>query len=316
MGKTTDFIWMDGRFLPWAEANVHVMTHSIHYGTGIFEGINCYECKDGRSAIFKLEQHVRRLFKSASILGFIEIPFSLLEIKEAIIEIVKKNNIKEGYIRPIVIVGAGGIGPLPHGNPVHVAIAVMEPIIGYFGKDAIEKGVSVTVSSWRRDNRVMPFAAKAAGNYINSALVKLEAKKNGFDEGIVLDTRGHIDEGSAANIFIIRDGKLVTPPLSMPILKGITRDTVITLAQNELHLEVKETLFGPEDMYESDEAFFCGTAAEISPIRNIEERFIGKVCPGPITKKLQELYSGTVRGKIPKYKRWLTYVDFQKENPA
>lgn len=310
MAKTTDFIWMDGKLLPWKEANVHVTSHSIHYGDSLFEGIYFYQCKDGRSAIFKLEQHVRRLFKSASILGFIEIPFSIPQIQEAIIETVRINKLKEGYIRPIVIVGEGGIGPLPSGNPVHAAIIIKEPLMGYFGKDAVQKGISVMISSWKRDNRVMPFASKAGGNYVNSALVKFEAKKNGFDEGIVLDVRGHVDEGSAANIFIVREGKLVTPPAEMPILKGITRDTVLTFAQDALYMKTEETPFGIEDLYEAEEAFFCGTAAEISPIRIVDEHPVGEVCPGPITKRLQELYFKTVRGEIPKYQRWLTYVDF------
>ncbi len=315
MVKQTDFIWMDGNLVPWKEANVHVTAHSIHYGTSIFEGMNFYGCKNGRSAIFRLNSHIRRLFKSAGILGFIKIPFSLQEIEQAVIETVKANKLKEGYIRPVVIVGEGGIGPFPHGNPVHVAIIIKEPLMGYFGQNAVEKGISVKVSSWQRDNRVMPFAAKVGGNYVNSALVKLEAKKDGFDEAIVLDNKNHIDEGSAANIFIVRDGKLVTPSLAMPILKGITRDTVITLAQDELYLGVEETPFGLEDFYEADEAFFCGTAAEITPIREVGEHYIGKVCPGSITKKLQQLYSKVVRGELARYERWLTYVDFQEEKP-
>lgn len=313
MVEHTDYIWMDGKLVSWKDATVHVTSHSIHYGTSLFEGINFYICKDGRSAIFRLNSHVRRLFRSAGILGFIEIPFSWLEIEEAIIKTVKVNKLKEGYIRPVVIVGAGGIGPLPHGNPVHVAIFIKEPLMGYFGKNAVEKGISVKISSWRRDNRVMPFDAKAGGNYINSALVKWEAKKNGFDEGIVLDNKNHIDEGSAANIFIAREGKLITPPPEMPILKGITRATVITLAKDELYLDVEETPFNAEDFYEADEAFFCGTAAEITPIREVGEYRIGKVCPGPVTGKLQELYFKVTRGKISRYERWLTYVDFQEK---
>ncbi len=311
--KKIEHIWMDGKLILWAEANVHVMAHGLHYGTDVFEGINLYKCSNGKSAIFKLDQHIRRLIRSVAILGFYEIPFSLSEMREAVIETVKKNNLKEAYIRPLVIAGAGGIGPLPHGNPVHLVIILAEPITGYFGKDAFEKGISLKISSWRRDNSVMPFAAKVAGNYINSALAKLEAKKCGFDEPLVLDSKGHVDEGSAANVFIVKDGKLITPPPEMPILKGITRDTILTLARDELYLKAEEMPFGLEDFYGADEAFFCGTAAEISPIREIEDRHIGKECPGPVTRKLHDFYYRATRGELPKYERWLTYVDFQKK---
>lgn len=308
MDKHTEKIWMDGHIVPWEDANVHVTAHSIHYGTALFEGINFYECKDGRSAIFRLNSHVHRLFRSAEILGFIKIPFLKNEIEEAIVETVKANGLKEGYIRPLVIIGAGSIGPLPMGNPVHLALIIYERLTGYFGKNAIEKGVSVKFSKWRRDERIMPFHAKAAGNYLNSALAKLEAKSSGFDEAIVLSGGGHLAEGSAANIFVIKDGILMTPHWKLPILGGITKDTVITLGLNELALKVEETFLNTESLYEADEVFFTGTSAEITPIRDIEEHLIGKECPGPITKKLQQLYFKVVRGELPRYNFWLTYI--------
>ncbi len=307
MNRHTPYIWMDGKILPWENATVHVMSHSVQYGTALFEGINFYQCGDGRSAIFRLGDHVRRLFRSAEIIGFINIPFSQPEIEQAIIEIVRANNLKAGYIRPTVIIGAGGIGPLPKGNPVHLAFAIFEPITGYFGKDT-EKGISVHISKWRRDNRVMPFAAKVAANYINSALAKNEAKKLGFDEAIVLSGSGYVAEGSAANIFIVKDRVLMTPHYLLPILGGITKDTVITLARDELALPVEESLLNTEDIYEADEAFFSGTAAEITPIKDIEESLIGSICPGPITKQLQKLYFKVTRGEISAYQSWLTYI--------
>ena len=308
MDKHTEKIWMDGHMVPWEEATVHVMAHSIHYGTGLFEGIAFYKCEDGRFAIFRLGDHVCRLFRSAEITGFIDIPFLQREIEEAIIETVRVNSLKEGYIRPVVIIGAGGIGPLPHGNPVHLAIIITEPLGSYFGEDAVEKGISVHIASWRRDNRIMPFKAKVAANYINSALAKAEAQSLGFDEAIVLSDSGYVAEGSAANVFMVKDGILLTPDLSLPILNGITRETAIILARKELGLKVKEGFLKTEDIYEADEAFFTGTAAEITPIRDVEEFLIGDVCPGPVTKKLMELYRKTVRGEIPAYRSWLTYV--------
>ena len=216
-------------------------------------------------------------------------------------DIVRLNNFKESYIRPLVIVGEGGIGPLPHGNPVHLAIIVMERIMGYFGNNAVEKGISVHISSWRRDDKVMPFNAKVAANYINSASAKYEAQKLDFDDAVILNSFGFVAEGSAANIFIITNKILITPSLASPILRGITRETAMLLAKDKLDLEVRTDLFTARELELADEAFMTGTSAEITPIREVEGHPIGQACPGPITAKLQELYFKLVRGQMPDY---------------
>jgi branched-chain amino acid aminotransferase len=237
-----------------------------------------------------------------------------LEIEEAILETVRINKFKEGYIRPIVFLGEGDMGPLSKNNPVQTAIIIW-PWGHYLGKEALDNGISVKISKWRRDNRVMPFYAKIGGNYVNAALAKREAEEAGCKEALIEDQYGHIVEGSAENIFMAKDGKLYTPSLTEPILKGITRSTAIHLAAS-IGLAVEETFISPELFFDADEAFFTGTAAEITPIKeavkegeNTEKLPIGKVCPGPITKKIQELYFNAVRGEIPEYqKEWLTYV--------
>jgi branched-chain amino acid aminotransferase len=316
-----DSIWMDEKLVPWQEATIHITTHSLLYGITPFEGIRIYKCTDGRSAIFRLHSHIDRLFNTAKITGIIKIPFTRLGIEQAVIETVQKNKLEEGYIRPLVLIGVAGIGPLPDDNsPIQVAIIPCR-FGHYLGEGALERGIRVKISKWRRDNRVLPWHAKLAGHYINAALAKKEAKESGYDEGLVLDSRGCPIEGSAENLFIVKDGKLLTPSLEKPILAGITRNSVIHLAQDRgITVKDEETIL-KDDLYDVDEAFFCGTAAEITPIKalaeedkygEIDEFSIGKVCPGVITKKLQELFFKAVRGEIPQYqKEWLTYVDFQ-----
>ncbi len=306
MVKPMDFIWMDGKLVPWHEANVHVMTHTLHYGDGLFEGIRAYKCVDGRSAIFRLGSHIHRLFNSAFALK-LKIPYTPLELEQAVLETAKANKFEEGYIRPLVLVGEGDMGPLPHNNPIQVIIITWE-WGHYMGQDALNNGISVKVSKWIRDNRVLPFYAKVCGHYVNAGLAKREAEEAGFEEAILLDPWDNVIEGSAENIFIVKDGILMTPKITLPILRGITRDTVIYLAR-DIGITVDETMINLKFFYGADEAFYTGTAAEITPIKDVEKSPIGKVCPGSVTKKLQELYFKTVRGEIPAYQnKWLTYI--------
>jgi branched-chain amino acid aminotransferase len=317
MLKPMDFIWMDGKLVPWQEASIHVMTHSLHYGLGIFEGIRVYKRIDGRSGIFRLNSHIQRLFNSALLTKIIKIPFPILEIEQAVIETVKANGLDEGYIRPLVIVGTGDMGPLPKNNLIHTIIITWQ-WGHYLGKEALDKGIRVKISKWRRDNRVSSWKAKITGHYVNAAFAKKEAEEAGYDEAIVTDTRGCPIEGSAENLFIVKDGNFLTPSLEEPILAGVTRSSIIRLARDRgITVDDNVTIF-KDDLYEADEAFFCGTAAEITPIRlvaeedkygDIEETLIGSECPGPLTKELQELFFKVVRGEIPEYaKEWLTYV--------
>lgn len=295
---------MDGKFVNWDDANIHIMTHTLHYGLGVFEGIRCYNGIEG-PAIFRLDEHVKRLFKSAHIF-LINIPFSEEEIKQAIIETVRVNKLKECYIRPIVYIGYGAIGLYPKDNPINVAIAVW-PWGAYLGEEGLENGIRVKVSSYIRNhvNSSMP-RAKACGYYINSQIAKKEAISCGYDEALLLDTEGYVSEGSGENIFIVRNGILKTTPLTS-ILDGITRDSIITIAR-DLGLETKEERFTRDEVYIADEAFFTGTAAEITPIREIDGRIIGSGGRGKITERLQSIFFDIVRGKNKKYKSWLTPI--------
>ncbi|MBI5238460.1 MAG: branched-chain amino acid transaminase, partial [Deltaproteobacteria bacterium] len=257
-------IWMDGRLVDWDKANVHILTHALHYGLGVFEGIRCYRRSDGRSAIFRLKEHTERLFESAHIM-MLEIPFSRDEIDSAIIKTLKANGLKEGYIRPIVYLGAGSMGVLPKDNPVRVSIAAWA-WGAYLGEDALKKGIRVKVSTYCRHHvNSMMTKAKVTGHYVNSILAKREAVRDGYDEALLLDTEGYVSEGSGENIFIVKDGVLKTTPLTSN-LKGITRDTVMAIARDK-GLIVREERFTRDELYISDEAFFTGTAAEITPIR-------------------------------------------------
>jgi len=298
-------IWMDGELIPWDEAKVHVLTHTLHYGLGVFEGIRCYLCKDGRSGIFRLEAHVKRLFDSA-LIGEIEIPFSQAEIMEACKDVVRANGLEEAYIRPIVFIGEGVMGVHPHDNPVRVAIVAWR-WGAYLGEEALRKGTRVKTSSYTRHHvNAMMTKAKICGNYVNSVLAKREAARLGYDEAIMLDTEGYVAEASGENIFLVKDSVIkTTPPTS--ILPGITRDSVIQIARDKGYTVVEER-FTRDELYTADEVFFTGTAAEVTPIREIDDRPVGRGVPGSVTRELQEAYFKVVRGEIEKYRHWISYL--------
>jgi len=298
-------IWMDGKLIPWEEANVHILTHSLHYGLAMFEGIRCYLCEDGKSAVFRLRAHVDRLFDSAQI-GDIKIPFSKREIAEACKDTLRANQLKEGYIRPIVFIGEGVMGVYPGDNPIRVAITTWS-WGAYLGEEALERGIRIKVSSYTRHHvNVMMTKAKICGNYVNSVLAKREVMKMGYDEALMLDTEGYVSEASGENIFMVKNGVLKTTPLTS-ILPGITRDAVIQIAKAK-KMTLLEERFTRDELYTAQEAFFSGTAAELTPIREVDDRTIGDGKPGPMTKELQAAFFDIVRGKNPEYKEWLDYL--------
>jgi len=305
MVEKLEKIWMDGRFVDWDDANIHILTHTLHYGLGAFEGIRCYLCDDGSSAIFKLKEHVDRFFNSAHI-GQIDIPFSKEEITNAIIETVKINGLKESYIRPIVFIGDGAMGIHPQNNPIRVAIAVWQ-WGAYLGDEGLKNGIRVKTSSFTRHHvNIMMTKAKICGNYVNSVLAKREVTQDGYDEAVILDPEGYVCEATGENIFIIHKGDLKTPPLTS-VLPGITRASVISIALDR-GIRVIEERFTRDELYVADEAFFTGTAAEITPIRQVDNRSIGNGKPGEITQTLQNIFFDIIRGKQEKYKKWLTYI--------
>ncbi len=298
-------IWLDGEFVAWDEANIHILTHTLHYGLGVFEGIRCYSDGNGRSAIFRLREHVDRLFESAHIVQM-EIPFSRDEIEKAIIETVRVNGLKECYIRPIAFLGDGSMGLFPKDNPVRVAIAVW-PWGAYLGEEGITRGIKVKISSYTRLHvNANMTKAKVCGNYVNSILAKREAVAAGYDEALLLDADGYVCEGSGENIFIVKRGEVKTPSLTS-VLRGITRDSVITIAKDK-GIRVVEDRFTRDELYTADEAFFTGTAAEITPIREVDGRVIGEGRPGPVTKALQETFFEVVKGRMERYRDWLTTI--------
>ena len=297
---------MDGNLLPWHEANVHVLTHTLHYGLGVFEGIRCYNSKDKKSVIFRLQEHVDRLFQSAIILG-IEVPFSNKEITNAIIQVVRENKLEECYIRPIIFLGDNKMGLNPQGVDVRCAIAAW-PWGTYLGEDGLNKGIRVRISSFTRHHiNITMTKAKACGYYINSILAKAEAHRDGYDEGILLDPNGYVSEGSGENIFIYSNGKLHTPDLSCSNLDGITRDSVIKICK-ELDIEVLERNITRDELYIAEEIFLTGTAAEITPVREVDSRTIGAGKKGPITDKIQQTFFEIARGNNSKFRKWLTPV--------
>jgi len=301
----TDKIWMDGRFVDWDDAKIHVLTHALHYATAVFEGIRCYSTDKG-PAVFRLKDHMTRLFNSAKIYTM-KIPFTIDELSKAVTDTVKINKIKECYIRPIVYYAYGEMGLNPLKNPVSVAIAVWH-WGSYLGDEGLKKGVRCKMSSWVRvDSRVLPPLAKSSANYLNSVLAKLEAIGCGYDEAIMLNMNGYVAEGPGENIFIVRDDVLITPPRSSGVLYGFTMDSVKELAK-DLSISVVEREIIRDELLMADEAFFTGTAAELTPIREVDGRIIGSGSMGPITKKLQERFFQVVRGKDPKYKKWLDFV--------
>lgn len=293
---------MDGKFVEWDKAQVHVLTHTLHYGLGMFEGIRCYKTAKG-SAIFRLDEHVDRLFSSAHIFN-IEIPYSRKEIRDAIVKTVTINALKECYIRPLVYIGYGAMGLYPKGNPISVAIAAW-PWGAYLGDEGIDRGIRIQVSSFTRHHVNSSMTrAKVCGYYVNSQIAKKEAIAGGFDEALLLDPEGYVSEGSGENIFIVRSGQVKTTPLTT-ILEGITRDSIITIARDN-KIPVVEERFTRDEIYIADEAFFTGTAAEVTPIREIDNRKIGTGTRGKVTKKLQSIFFDVVKGKNRKYESWLT----------
>jgi branched-chain amino acid aminotransferase len=305
MVEKAKYIWFDGKLIPWDQAQVPLLTHTLHYGLGVFEGIRAYLCADGRTAIFRLPEHIRRLFDSAHVMQ-LEMPFSQAEIVAACGDILRANGQKEAYIRPLVFVGDGVMGLNPQDNPIRVA--VISWVWGaYLGEEGLRLGIRAKTSSFIRHHvNIMMTMTKTVGNYVNSILAKREAIQGGFDEAIMLDTEGYVAEASGENIFIVRDGLIKTPPLTS-VLPGITRASIITLAQ-DLGMPVEERRFSRDELYLADEAFFTGTAAEVTPIREVDHRRIGPGQPGPITLKLQEAFFKVVKGEDPRYQQWLTYV--------
>jgi branched-chain amino acid aminotransferase len=302
--QTVDKIWMDGELVPWHEAKVHILTHSLHYGSGVFEGIRAYTTSQG-AAVFRLTDHIKRLFTSAKVY-LIDIPYSVDDLVEAVKDTVRANNLDACYIRPIVYLGYGemGLNPLP--CPVNVSIAVW-PWGTYLGDKGIKEGVRCKISSWQRhDPNAVPVAAKGTGMYGNSSMAKVEALKAGYDEAILLSPQGYVSECTGENLFIVKNGRILTPPSAAGALEGITQDSVATIAR-DLGYEVAEANLLRTDLYLAEEAFLTGTAAEVVPIRSVDDREIGE--PGPITRSIQETYFATVRGQIDRYKNWLEHVN-------
>ena len=301
--KEVEKIWMNGTLVPWKDAKIHVLTHALHYGSGVFEGVRCYNAKRG-PAVFRLREHIQRLENSAKIY-YMSLPYTTDELCKATKEVVKANKLNECYIRPIAYRGYGEMGLNPLNSVIDVAIAVW-PWGTYLGEEGLKNGIRVKVSSFERINpNVMPPAAKATGQYINSILAKIEAIKAGYDEALMLDERGLVSEGPGENIFMVKDGMLYTPPLHASILAGITRDSVIQLA-GDLKIPVCMTDIDRGTLLSADELFFTGTAAEVTPIHEVDGVEIGK--PGPVTKKLQAAFFAAAKGEDKKHEKWCDYV--------
>lgn len=300
-----DFIWKNGELVPWADATTHVLSHSLHYGSGVFEGIRCYKDPDSdRSFVFRLEDHMLRLHRSAKIAA-IDLPYTVEELCEATLEVIRANKLPSCYIRPLVYRGYGVMGVDPTGSPTDVIIACW-PWDAYLGDDALANGINVGISSWRqRSINAIPPAVKATASYFNSLMAKLEAKEHGYSEAIMLNEQGMVCEGTGENLFVVRDGILSTPPLSDGVLEGITRDSVIVLAE-DMDIPVLEESMTRSDVYIADEVFMTGSAAELTPIGSVDGRTIGK--PGEITRKLQDRFFDVCYGKVPEFEDWLTEV--------
>ena len=304
-GVTGETIWMDGEFVPWSDANIHILTHTLHYGLGVFEGIRCYATDDGRSAVFRLPEHLRRLYDSARI-NLMEIPFDIGVVTEAVLESLRRNNLRGGYIRPLAFIGDGAMGLHPGDNPVRLSVISWE-WGSYLGDEGMERGISAKVSTFNRHfvNSKMT-NGKTCGDYVNSILAKREALLDGYDEAIMLDPQGLVSEATGENIFVVRDGIISTPPL-YGVLDGITRATLIELAKANGY-QVIERAMTRDDLYVADEIFLTGTAAEVTPIRELDHRTIGSGKRGPVAEKLQAAFFDVVSGKLPEYEGWLTYV--------
>ncbi len=314
MIQTTEKIWHNGEFIAWDDAKVHVLTHALHYGTSVFEGIRCYETARG-AAIFRLDEHVRRMFDSSKIYRMEPLGFSHEQIAEACRQTVSENGLSACYIRPVAFRGYGEVGVLSIANPIEIYIACWE-WGKYLGAEALKQGVDVCISSWTRiAPNTLPAMAKVAANYMNSQLMKMEATLNGYTEGIALDASGYISEGSGENIFLVHDGQIYTPPLGTSALPGITRDSVIQIA-GDLGYTVKEQTIPREWLYIADELFFTGTAAEVTPIRSVDRISIGIGKRGPITERIQTEYLGIIEGRITDRHGWLTPLDTPRRAAA
>lgn len=302
MVQKAKYIWFDGKLVPWDEANVHVLTHTLHYGVGVFEGIRAYKLTGAGSSVFRLPEHVERLLGSGRVMEM-AIPFTQQEIEAAIVETLTANGMEAGYIRPLAFIGEGVMGVYPGDNPIQLVIATW-PWGAYLGDEALQKGIRIRTSSFTRHHvNVMMTKAKVSGNYVNSVLAKREALADGYHEALMLDTEGYVSEASGENIFIVRKNVIkTTPPTS--ILGGITRDCLITLAR-DLGYAVVEQRFTRDELYMADEAFFTGTAAELTPIREVDRRPIGAGHAGPVALQLQKEYFKIVKGENPKYESWL-----------
>ncbi len=305
--RETEKIWMNGELVDWADAKIHVGAHGLHYGSGVFEGIRCYETEDG-PAVFRLTDHVKRLHNSARLLQM-EIPYPVEDITGACYELIDANGLPECYLRPLAFYGYGELGVRPDGCPVDVVV-MSWPWGTYLGEEALERGVRAKISSWQRIGpNVIPHVAKATGIYLNSMLAVMEAARSGYEEAILLTQDGYVADGSGENIFVVRDGRIATPDLSSSILPGITRDTVIQIAQ-DLGYSVEEDNLIRADLYLADEVFMCGTAADVTPVRSVDDREIGD--PGPVTRQIQEAYLETVRGRREQWSHWLEYAPSPK----
>ncbi len=297
-----DKIWLDGKLVAWDDARIHVLTHALHYGVGVFEGIRAYKAQGG-SGVFRLREHLQRLYESAHIV-LLEIPFPVEKLQEACLEVLRANRLAEGYLRPIAWFGSGamGVGAV---NPVQVAVAAW-PWGAYLGEEGMKRGIRAKIASFARMHvNVQMVKAKITGQYVNSFLATREASLGGYDEAILLDTEGYVAEGAGENIFIVKGGVLVTPPLSSSVLGGITRDSVLRIARDQ-GIPVAEQKFTRDTLYVADELFLTGTAAEVTPVREVDNRRIGSGSPGPVTRRLQEIYLRAVRGEEPRYREWLT----------
>jgi branched-chain amino acid aminotransferase len=298
-------IWMDGQLVAWDDATVHVLTHTLHYGLGVFEGIRCYRTADGRSAVFRLAEHVKRLLESAHI-NLMKVPFTQAQLEEGVVETLRANGLAEGYIRPLVFVGHGAMGLNPGDNPVRVSIAAW-PWGKYLGDEGMERGIRAKISTFSRHHvNAKMTKGKTCGDYVNSILAKREALLDGYDEAILLDTQGLVAEASGENLFLVRGGVLRTPALPT-VLGGITREAVLALAHDK-GIPVQEGGVTRDELYIADEVFLTGTAAEVTPIREIDHRQIGEGRRGPVTKTLQTAFFDAVTGKDPKHQPWLRYL--------
>jgi branched-chain amino acid aminotransferase len=302
----SEFAWMNGKLIPFAQATTHISAFSLHYGVAAFEGIRCYQRHDGRSAVFRLREHIDRLFGSMKVCGS-EVPFTVAQVEAACLEVLRANQLREAYLRPLIFAGPGALGLGSKDAPIETVVIAF-PWGAYLGEEALQKGIRAHVASFVRGhvNNLMS-KAKICGQYVNSVLAKREAQRHGYDEAIMLDSDGRVAEGTGENIFAIHKGRIYTPPLDMPILEGITRDSVITLAK-ALGFEVVEQSFTRDFLYQVSEVFFTGTASEVTPVREIDNRAIGTGQPGPVTRKLQAAFAAVVKGPGEPRPEWLAYV--------